>query len=135
MKPLRVINAALVAALLVAAGITYDLKYRAEAAAQNITHIQSDIAGEKDKIRTLNAEWATLNQPSRLEAVVNEHADYFQLQTFTPDQIGSIDDIPMRGSTPTATAAGAAATPSTSKDDAVKATLARIAAGGALRAR
>jgi hypothetical protein len=134
MKPLRVINTALVAALLGVVVVTYSLKHSAEVAEDNINRIQANIAVEKDKIRTLDAEWAALNQPSRLEAVVNEHSDYFQLKSFSPDQIATIDEIPLRGATPTP-AAGAATAPPANSDAAVKATLARIAAGGALRPR
>ena len=134
MKPLRIINAGLVAALLGVVVVTYNLKHNAEVAEDNINQIQANIAVEKDKIRTLDAEWAALNQPSRLEAVVNEHSDYFQLQSFLPDQIATITEIPLRGATP-APSTGSATAPTANNDAAVKATLARIAAGGALRPR
>jgi len=97
-------------------------------AADSIGRLQADIAKERDKIRTLNAEWSFLNQPSRLAALVQEHADYFQLQPFTPDQVAAIDEIPMRNQS-----AGEPAATTAINDAMVKATLARIAAGGALR--
>jgi hypothetical protein len=132
MRPLRVVNVLLLGALLVTVGATYDFKHNAEVATAGIARLQANISSEKDAIRTLNAEWASLNQPSRLEAVVNEHADYFQLQPFSPDQIATIDDIPLRGAPQPAP--NVPATASSDSDAAVKATLARIAAGGALRA-
>jgi cell division protein FtsL len=129
MKTVRAVNVVFLAAMIVAAIVTYALKHQAEVAAENIGRLQADIAKERDKIRTLNAEWSFLNQPSRLDALVKEHADYFQLQPFTPDQVAAIDEIPMRnrpaGTDPTATTA--------INDAMIKVTLARIAAGGALR--
>jgi cell division protein FtsL len=134
MRPLRLLNVALLAAIVVTVGITYDLKHKAEVADDHVAHLRADIAAEKDKIHTLNAEWAALNQPSRLEAVVKEHADYFQLQSFSPDQVGTVGEIPLRASA-TAAASADAGPGSPASDAAVKATLARIAAGGALRER
>ena len=131
MRPLRVVNVLLLGTLLVTVGVTYDFKHNAEVATANIAHIQASIAAEKDAIRTLNAEWAALNQPSRLEGVINEHADYFQLQPFSPNQIATIDDIPLRGSPQPSS--NTPATAGADNNAAVKATLARIAAGGALR--
>jgi hypothetical protein len=136
MKTLRVINAVFLMAMIVGAIVTYGLKHQAEVAAEDVAHLQTAIAAEKDKIRTLNAEWSLLTQPARLEAAVKEHADYFQLQPFSPDQIASINEIPMRTGATVGPTAGSATNPGAAANDAaVKATLARIAAGGALRAR
>jgi hypothetical protein len=137
MRRPRVLNVVWLAAMLVAAGVTYKMKYEAEAAAGSVAKLQSEIAAEKDKIRTLTAEWAFLNQPARLEAVAKEHAGYFQLAPFSPSQLATIDEIPMRA-VPGAVPASAPASggPGSSPDAvAVQATLARIAAGGALRQR
>src|SRR4051812_1654327 len=121
MRSLRVVNGMFLAAMVAGAIVTYGLKHQAEVAAEDVIHLQTAIAGEKDKIRTLNAEWSLLTQPSRLEAAVKQHADYFQLQPFSPDQIATINEIPMRlpvvDTTPTAAIAG------TTTSDAVKATL------------
>jgi hypothetical protein len=80
--------------MIVGAGITYDMKHHAEEAANNIARLQAEIAGEKDKISVLRAEWSMLIQPSRLQGVVNHYAEHFDLQPFSADQIASISDIP-----------------------------------------
>jgi hypothetical protein len=131
MKTLRLVNGVFLAAMIAGATVTYALKHQAEVAAEGVTRLQAAIADERAKIRTLNAEWSFLTQPSRLEAAVHEHADYFRLQPFVPDQLAAIDEIPMR------TAVLAAPTAATGSADqaAITSTLARIAAGGALRAR
>ncbi len=137
MNKVRAVNIILLAAMVVGAMVTYDMKYKAEVAAEGIARLNRDIASEKDRIRSLNAEWSFLAQPSRLQALVAEHADYFALKPFTPSQLASINDIPMK-TLPVATAAPGVpiqAAAATVSDVAVKATLARIAAGGALRER
>ena len=131
MSRVRVANGVLLVAMVVGAIVTYDMKHDAEVAADGIAHLKADIASEKDRIRTLTAEWSFLTQPPRLQALVAEHADYFALQSFSPDQIGSINDIPLKSG---AMPAGVAAQPA-AINDAVRATLARIAVGGTLRDR
>ena len=135
MRALRAINAVFLGAMIAGAVVTYGLKHQAEVAAEDVAHLQAAIASEKNQIRTLNAEWSLLTQPARLEAVVREHADYFRLQPFSPDQVAAINDIPMRTSRSGDAVAGAAVSAATPDDAAVKATLARIASGGALRER
>jgi hypothetical protein len=130
MRRIRVANGLFLLAMIVAAVVTYDMKHRAELAAEGIDRLKADIATEKDGIRTLTAEWAFLTQPSRLQAVVSEHADYFALRPFSPDQIASINDIPLRSGT---LPGGSGANPDGAA--AVRAALARLAAGGALRER
>jgi hypothetical protein len=127
MTRIRIANGVLLIAMVAGAIVTYDMKYDAEIAAEGIARLKADIAAERDRIRTLTAEWSLLTQPSRLQALVTEHADYFALRPFSPEQIATIDAIPFRR----ATTAGEAQSPPPS--DAVKAALARMAAGGALR--
>jgi hypothetical protein len=126
-KRLRVANAVLLVAMIAGAIVTYGMKYQAEAAAEGVARLRADIAAEKDRIRTLTAEWSLLNQPSRLAAVVQEHADYFALKPFAPDQLAAIDEIPFRRSAAPAGGGGPAPV-----SEAARAALARIAAGGTL---
>jgi hypothetical protein len=92
----RIINLILLAAMIVGAAVTYDMKHKAELAADRVAALQADIAREKDHIVLLKAEWSMLTQPGRLQATVEKYADHFQLQPFSPDQIGSIDEIPLK---------------------------------------
>ncbi len=92
----RIFNFVLLAAMIIGAAVTYDMKHKAEMAADNVARLQADIAREKDKIALLRAEWSLLTQPSRLQAVVDKYDSHFQLQPFSPKQIASIDEIPLR---------------------------------------
>jgi hypothetical protein len=90
----RIFKGLLLLAMVVGAGITYDMKHHAEEAANKIARLQAGIAGEKDRISVLRAEWSMLIQPSRLQSVVTRYADHFDLQPFSATQIASISDIP-----------------------------------------
>jgi len=90
----RIFNATLLVAMIVGAGITYNMKHTAEMASDNLARLQASISAEKDKISVLKAEWSMLIQPARLQSVVTRYADHFDLQPFSADQIASISDIP-----------------------------------------
>ena len=40
----------------------------------------------------LNAEWAYLNRPDRLRALVTQHAAALELQDLDPEQFGDVGD-------------------------------------------
>lgn len=92
----RIINVILLAAMIVGAAVTYDMKHKAELAANRVAELQSDIAKEKNQIVLLQAEWSLLTQPARLQATIEKYADHFQLQPFSPDQVATIDEIPLK---------------------------------------
>ncbi len=92
----RIFNLVLLALMIVGAAVTYDMKHKAEMAADKVARLQADIAREKDKLALLRAEWSLLTQPSRLQTVVDKYADHFKLQPFSPKQVATIDEIPLR---------------------------------------
>jgi hypothetical protein len=92
----RILNLILLALMVVGAAVTYDMKHKAEMAADKVARLEADIAKEKDAIQLLRAEWALLRQPGRLQSVVDQYADYFKLKPFDPKQLATIDDIPLK---------------------------------------
>lgn len=92
----RIFNLVLILAMLAGALVTYDMKHKAEVAADRVATLRSEISKEKDQIALLKAEWSVLDQPARLQGVIDKYADHFKLQPFSPTQIATIDQIPMR---------------------------------------
>ena len=92
----RIFNFLLLAAMIVGAVVTYDMKHKAEVAAENVARLEADITREKDAVALLKAEWSLLTQPSRLQSVVEKYASHFQLEPFSPQQIATIDEIAMK---------------------------------------
>ncbi len=110
----RWFNLALLAAMLVGAVMTYQLKLKTEEAAGEVARLHQEIDRERGEIALLRAELSLLMQPGRMQRVVEEHADHFNLVPFSPDQIGAIEEIPLR---------------TISGDDDARDALARLAAG------
>jgi len=101
----RVFNLLLLTAMIVGAVVTYNMKHKAEGAADRVARLNQQIDGERDRITVLRAEWSVLTQPARLQQVVEEHPDRFLLEPFAADQVATIDEIPLR---PAAAGAGEA---------------------------
>lgn len=92
----RLFNVILVAVMLVGALVTYSMKRDAELAAERVAGLERDIAEERDNLSMLRAEWSMLTQPGRLQAVVEQYDEHFQLKPFSPDQIATLGEIPLR---------------------------------------
>jgi hypothetical protein len=92
----RVFNFLMLTIMIIGAGITYDMKHKAELAADRNGRLESEIAKDKDAVGLLRAEWSLLTQPSRLQSLVEKYADHFDLRPFSPTQIATVDQIPMR---------------------------------------
>ena len=92
----RVFNLVLLSAMIIGAVVTYNMKHKTEIAADKLARLQAAIAREKNELTVLKAEWSMLTQPDRLQSVVEKHADYFQLAPFVPEQVATIDEIPLR---------------------------------------
>lgn len=64
---------------------------------ERVVTLQSDVAQAKSRLRVLNAEWAYLNRPERLQELVNlvdSTVDGLLLISVSPNQFIEIDQIP-----------------------------------------
>ncbi|ADZ69768.1 cell division protein FtsL [Polymorphum gilvum] len=92
----RYLNFVFILAVLLGAGTVYDMKMAAERSAERIAALKRQIADEREAIRVLKAEWSILNQPDRLQGLVERYNAYLQLQPLEAEQIVSPEDLPMR---------------------------------------
>jgi hypothetical protein len=97
----RIFNLVLLTVMIIGAIVTYDMKHKAEKAADRVVQLQSEIVREKEAIQLLRAELSMLLQPARLQAVVDRYPDYFRLEALEPAQYSTIDQIPLRPLGPT----------------------------------
>jgi hypothetical protein len=79
-----------------AAGVVFEEKRQASSEARDIAKLNRKIEAEKEKISELKAEWSLLDQPARLQSLVEHHADVLPLEVMKTEQIGTIDDVPWR---------------------------------------
>lgn len=82
--------------VLLVATATYILKYGSEIDHNNVTRLEHEIQVKKDAIDILKANWALLTSPARIQELSERHEQELQLNTLKPDQMISIEDIPLR---------------------------------------
>jgi len=94
---LRTFELIMIAAMLVAATITYTIKYDAERQIAVIAQLKRQIDSEKDTITLLRADWALMTQPGRLQSLVGVYAEELKLQPIEAEQLAmGVEDIPER---------------------------------------
>ncbi|MRX51384.1 cell division protein FtsL [Paracoccus sp. S-4012] len=84
------------AAVLVVMGLAfwaYRENYRTQAVLSHMESVQRETAGLRERLGTLNAEWAYLNRPERLSQLANRHFEQLQLLPVTPGQLLRQDQI------------------------------------------
>ncbi|MBR7651377.1 cell division protein FtsL [Brucella oryzae] len=94
---LRTFDIIMIAAMLVAATVTYTIKYDAEKQIAVIGKLKRQINSEKDTITLLRADWALMTQPGRLQSLVGVYAKELNLQPIEPEQLArDVNEIPER---------------------------------------
>jgi len=71
----------------------YHENYSTQEAQARAEKLQSRIARARQDLRMLQAEWAYLNRPERLEALAAMHFDRLGLLPMRPHQFGQIDQV------------------------------------------
>ena len=78
---------------LVAAAIGLNVfKYRVQAIQEEIVHVSRDLEKERRGLHVLNAEWAYLNRPDRLQKLADK---YLELSPQQGDQIADVATLPL----------------------------------------
>lgn len=88
-----VFNSFCLAIALISGISLFVLKYQVKAEEKQLQTIYREILQNKREIHMLEAEWAYLNDPQRLQALVHSQTNW---QTIGPKQIVILSDIPMR---------------------------------------
>jgi len=92
----RYVNLVLVIGVLAAAATVYDMKHDAERAAERVAELQRKIEEERERLQILRAEWSLLNDPARLQRLVERYNEHLNLQPLSVEQITRIDDVPVK---------------------------------------
>jgi cell division protein FtsL len=90
---LRIINALVVCALIVAAAYVYKIKFESTRQAEQVAKLRSEIRKDRDTIAILRAEWARLDRPDRIEDLAKRH---LKLQPVQVTQFDHLDNLPER---------------------------------------
>lgn len=92
----RYTNVILAIGVLAAAAAVYDMKHDAERSAEHVAALQRQIQEERSQLQLLRAEWSLLNDPSRLQRLVERYNEHLQLQPLSVEQITRIEDVPVK---------------------------------------
>lgn len=76
--------------VVVCATWAYRVNYATQEALNRVDDLRYDISREREAIAVLQAEWAYLNRPDRLKALVAANADALGLAELSPDTFGEI---------------------------------------------
>ena len=94
---MRFVHLIVVAALVVAAVDVYTIKFESTVRAEQVAKLAAEIKRERDTIAALRAEWALLDNPARIQALVQRH---LALKMLDPTQIVHLDSLPERPPVP-----------------------------------
>lgn len=88
---LRLLNLAVIAALVFAAAWVYEIKYAATRQGERVAKLRVEIRRERDAIAALRAEWAQLDNPDRIQALSRRH---LTLRPVEATQFDALDGLP-----------------------------------------
>jgi hypothetical protein len=90
---MRFLNLCIVVALIAAAAYVYEIKFESTLRAERVAKMRADIRRERDAIAALRAEWATLENPARIQGLAARH---LPLRPAAAHQFDSLDNLPER---------------------------------------
>jgi hypothetical protein len=90
---MRFLNLCAVALLVLAASYVYEIKFESTLQAERIAKMRSDAQREREAIAALRAEWATLENPARLQGLARRH---LHLHPAEATQYDALDRLPER---------------------------------------
>ncbi len=90
---MRLLNFCVLVLLVVAAAYVYQIKFESTLRAERVAQMRADVRRERDAIAALRAEWATLENPARIQGLVRRH---LPLRPADATQYDTLDQLPER---------------------------------------
>ena len=90
---LRILNIAIIAALVLPAAYVYKIKFEATLQAERVSKLRAEIRRERDAIASLRAEWTQLDRPDRIQGLAQRH---LKLRPVEVAQFDALDKLPER---------------------------------------
>jgi hypothetical protein len=89
----RILHILVIGFLVFAAAYVYRIKMDSTVRTERVLKLQADIRAQRDAIATLRAEWNKLDDPERLQGLVERH---LPLKPITAAQYDSLKNLPER---------------------------------------
>jgi hypothetical protein len=90
---MRLLHFCALVLLVAAAAYVYEIKFESTLRAERVAKMRADVRRERDAISAFRAEWATLENPARIQGLVRRH---LPLGPVDATQFDSLDDLPER---------------------------------------
>ena len=90
---MRLLNFCVLVLLVLAAAYVYQIKFEATLRAERVAQMRAEVRRERDAIAALRAEWAALENPARIQALVRRH---LPLRPADATQYDMLDQLPER---------------------------------------
>ncbi len=87
---LKLVNAALVLAVLCSGFALYSLEHRTRGVEREISQLSRNIGDTREAIKLLNAEWSSLTRPERIEKLAEQN---LMLEPTAAQQFVSVEDL------------------------------------------
>jgi hypothetical protein len=90
---MRILNLCVVALLVLAASYVYEIKFESTLRAERVAKMRGDVRREREAIAALRAEWATLDNPARIQGLTRRH---LRLRPADATQFDQLNKLPER---------------------------------------
>ena len=90
---MRLLNFCVLVLLVAAAAYVYEIKFEATLRAERVAKMRGDLLRERDAIAALRAEWATLENPARIQGLSARH---LPLRPADAAKYDPLDNLPER---------------------------------------
>ena len=88
---MRILHFCALVLLVLAAAYVYEIKFESTLRAERVAKMRVDVRRERDAIAALRAEWATLDNPARIQSLSRRH---LQLRPADATQFDLLQNLP-----------------------------------------
>ncbi len=91
---MRILHFCVLILLISAAAYVYEIKFESTLRAERVGKMRIDVQRERDAIAALRAEWATLDNPARLQGLARRHLPLRPAEATQYDPLTRLPDRP-----------------------------------------
>lgn len=90
----RITDILLISAVVAGAVWTYEIKHQSEQSAKTLANLRTQLNSQNTKIGLLEADWAIMTNPTRLERIARDFSEQLLLRPMESSQIILLDELP-----------------------------------------
>jgi cell division protein FtsL len=88
---MRLLHLIVIGALVASAAYVYKIKFDSTLRAERVARLRSEIKRERDMTAALRAQWESLDNPARIQALADRH---LALKPLDASQVDNLDHLP-----------------------------------------